>query len=231
MRTPRSRFRMVAIAVASIVVIVGLGLVAYFTPLMSVRSTDVVDNRAVPTDQIVDAARVPDGTPLLQVDTRQVAQRVAAIPTVESARVQRSYPSSLTITVTERAPVALVRDGDKVHVLDKTGVGYLTFDRTQGVPPEVLRLPEFVTPNPGPSDPTTRAAMTAVAGLPDPIARLLVKVTATSPVDIGFVLKGNKTVVWGDANHGDEKARTLSTLMGRDATMINVSSPEFPAYR
>ncbi len=222
---------MLAVAAAAIVVIVGLGLVAYLTPLMSVRSTDVVANRAVPTDQIVAAAQVPAGTPLLQVDTREVATRVAAIPSVESARVQRSYPSSLTITVTERVPVAVVRDGDKVHVLDRSGVGYLTFDRAQGIPPEVAKLPELVTPNPNPSDPTTRASMAAVAGLPEPIARELIRVSASSPVDIEFRLKGNKTVVWGDADRGDEKARTLTTLLGRDATVFNVSSPEFPAYR
>nr|WP_237421656.1 FtsQ-type POTRA domain-containing protein [Gordonia sp. SID5947] len=214
-----------------IVVVVGLGLIAYFTPLMSVRSTDVHDNRAVPTDQIVGAARVPDGTPLLQVDTHAVAQRIAAIPSVESVRVQRSYPSSLTITVVEREPVVKVTDGQKVHVLDHSGVGYLTFDTTTGVPPEMNRLPEFSTPNPGPGDPTTTAALAAVSGLPEPIGRQIVRVAASSPVDIEFTLKGNKTVVWGDSGRGAEKARTLDALLTRPASMYNVSSPEFPSYK
>ncbi|NED62811.1 FtsQ-type POTRA domain-containing protein, partial [Streptomyces sp. SID10244] len=95
MRDTSRRSRLLLGTVLVIVVVVGLGLIAYFTPLMSVRSTDVNDNRAVPTDEIVGAARVADGTPLLQVDTHQVAQRIAAIPSIESVRVQRSYPSSL----------------------------------------------------------------------------------------------------------------------------------------
>ncbi|GAB90393.1 cell division protein FtsQ/DivIB [Gordonia rhizosphera] len=216
---------------AVIVVVVGLGCVAYFTPLMSVRSTDIRDNHAVPTDEILSAARVPDGTPLLQVDTREVANRIAAIPSVESVRVQRSYPSSLTITVVERRPVVRITDGDKVHVLDASGVGYLTYDKTTGVPPEVNRLPEFSTPNPGPADPTTTATLGAVAELPESISKQLIAVSASSPVDIEFTLTGDKTVVWGDSDHGAEKARTLNALLSRQARVYNVSSPDFPAYK
>lgn len=225
------RSRLLLGTLVLVVVVVGLGLIAYFTPLMSVRSTDVVANRAVATDEIVGAAHVADGTPLLQVDTQAVAQRIAAIPSIESVRVQRSYPSSLTITVVERQPVAKVTVGQKVHVLDRTGVGYLTFDTTTGVPPEMNRLPEFATPDPGPGDPTTVATLTAVSALPETISSKLVKVTASSPVDIEFTLKGNKTVVWGDSERGAEKARTLTALLTRPASMYNVSSPEFPAYK
>ncbi|AZG43708.1 cell division protein FtsQ/DivIB [Gordonia insulae] len=225
------RSRLLLGTLAVVVVVVGLGLIAYFTPLMSVRSTDVQDNRAVPTDQIIGAARVPNGTPLLQVDTQAVAQRIAAIPSVESVRVQRSYPSALTITVVERQPVVKVTDGQKVHVLDRTGVGYLEYDTTTGVPPEMNRLPEFSTPNPGPGDPTTVATLKAVAELPASISGRLRKVTASSPVDIEFTLTGDKTVIWGDSTRGAEKARTLDALLTRPATMYNVSSPDFPAFK
>ncbi|MFW0787088.1 FtsQ-type POTRA domain-containing protein [Gordonia sp. CPCC 206044] len=231
-RAPRSRrHRLLLGTIAAIVVVVGLGSIAYFTPLMSVRSTDVRDNHAIARDEILSAARVPDGTPLLQVDTQAVARRVAAIPSVESVRVQRSYPSALTITVVERTPVARIGDGDKVHVLDRSGVGYLTYDTATGIPPEVNRLPEFDTPNPGPTDPTTTATLKAVAELPETISSKLVKVTASSPVDIQFTLKGNKKVIWGDSEQGAEKARTLDALLTRKASTYNVSSPEFPAYK
>lgn len=228
-RSPRMR-RLYA-ATMVVAVVVGLVLIAYLTPLMSVRSTDVQDNKVVPTDEILRVAQVSDGTPLLQVDTRAVAQRIAAIPSVESVRVQRSYPSSLLITVTERTPRVIINDHTKVHVLDRTGVSYLNYDRREGVPPEVLKLPELVTSNPGPTDPTTKATLAAVAGLPEPLLRQVIRVTATSPVAIEFTLTGKRTVVWGDSDHGDEKARTLGDLLTRKASMYNVSSPEYPAYK
>lgn len=233
---PRRRRPRIVLAVAgTIAIVVGLVLTAYLTPLMSVRSTDIRDNRAVSGAQVLDAAAVAPGTPLLQVDTRAVAQRVAAIPSVESARVQRSYPSTLTITVTERRPVAVVKDGDQVHVLDRGGVRYLTFSSKEGadnpVPPEMAKLPVLDTPNPGASDPTTRAALTAAAGLPEPLATQVTRVAATSPVDIEFTLTGERTVVWGDSERGAEKARTLGYLLTRKASNYNVSSPGFPSYR
>lgn len=216
--------------IAVVIVIVGLALIAYFTPLMSVRSTDIAGTKAVGRAEILHAAGVPDGTPLLQVDTREVAQRVAAIPSIESARVQREYPSSLTISVVERQPVARVIDGDTVHILDRNGVPYLRYP-VKGLPGEFSALPEFVTSSPGPTDPTTLAAMKVVGGLPPKLAEQVVKVSATSPVDIELILSRNRTVVWGDSQRGDEKARTLGYLLARDASEFNVSSPEFPAYR
>ncbi|MEE3852451.1 FtsQ-type POTRA domain-containing protein [Gordonia sp. LSe1-13] len=224
------RPRLLLGTLAVIVVVAGLAAIAYFTPLMAVRSTDVQSNEAVPADQIIGAARVADGTPLLQVDTQAVAQRIAAIPSIESVRVQRSYPSALTITVVERQPVVKVTDGDKVHVLDRSGVGYLTFDTSTGVPPEINGLPEFSTPNPGPSDPTTVETLGAVSELPESISGRLIAVSASSPVDIEFTLEGDKTVVWGDSERGAEKARTLDALLTRPASTYNVSSPEFPAF-
>jgi len=47
---------------------------------------------AVTREEVVDAAKVQLGTPLLQIDTDQVADRVAGIRRVASARVQREYP-------------------------------------------------------------------------------------------------------------------------------------------
>lgn len=215
---------------AVVVIVVALVLVAFFTPLMSVRNTTIDGAKGVQSGEILHAADVPSGTPLLRVDTRVVAQRVAAIASIESARVQREYPSSLRITVVERRPTARVVDSDKVHILDRTGVSYLTY-ATKGLPGEFAALPEFTTPNPGPSDPTTVAAMKATAGLPAEISEQLIAVDASSPVDIEFTLKGNRKVIWGDSARGDEKARTLGFLLSRKASEYNVSSPDFPAYK
>ncbi|MEO9327601.1 cell division protein FtsQ/DivIB [Gordonia aurantiaca] len=210
---------------------VGLVLIAYLTPLMAVRSTEIRENGSVPSDEILAAAAVAPGTPLLQVDTKSVAQRIATIPSVESVRVQRSYPSTLRITVKERVPVVIVKAGDEVHVLDRSGVSFLHYDKTQGVPPEVLKLPVLETPKAGPADPTTREAIAAVDGLPDSLREQVIRVRAQSPVDITFLLTENRRVIWGDADRGAEKARTLTYLLRREATEYNVTSPEFPAYK
>ncbi|MDL9937408.1 FtsQ-type POTRA domain-containing protein [Gordonia sp. ABSL1-1] len=218
-------------AVLLVAVVVGLGLIAYLTPLMSVRSTEVDGVHTIAEDEVLRVADVASGTPLLQVDTSAVAQRVAAIPAVETVRVQRSYPSTLVITVVERVPLVIRHDGDNVLVLDRGGVTYMHFDRRGGVPPEILKLPAFETPDPGPADPSTLAALKVVGELPEPLAQQLEKISANSPVDITLTLKGNRTVVWGGSDRTADKARTLTALLTRKAKNYNVSSPEFPAYR
>ncbi|NDK90490.1 FtsQ-type POTRA domain-containing protein [Gordonia desulfuricans] len=226
----RRRTRILVGTVTTVVIVVALVLVAYLTPLMSVRNTEITGNHTIPGMTILGAADVAQGTPLLQVDTEAVARRVADIPSVESARVQRGYPSTLEIGIVERTPVAVVTEGDKLHVLDRFGVGYLTYN-AQSAPPEIKKLPVFHTATPGPADPTTKAALGVVAGLPVDIKVLVKTVNASSPVGIEFGLTGNRTVVWGDDSQGAEKARTLEYLLTRKATEYNVSSPNFPAYK
>ena len=228
---PQRRANRVVLGVVTVlVVIIGLSAAAYWTPLMSVRSTDVEGNKAVPGVQILSAANVANGTPLLQVDTEAVAQRVAAIPSVESVRVQRGYPSTLQITVVERTPVALVVDNDKVHVLDRSGVGYLTYAKDE-TPPEIKKLPTLHTATPGPADPTTKAALRVLADLPTNLSGLVQTVSTRSPVDIELGLTRDRTVVWGDSTQTEDKARTLTALLTRKATEYNVSAPDFPSYK
>src|SRR5882757_10686098 len=83
------------------VVVVGLGLVLYFTPVMAARETVISGLNTVSKEEVEQAAAIVPGTPLLQIDTDAVAERVATIRRVASARVQREYPSTLRITIAE----------------------------------------------------------------------------------------------------------------------------------
>ena len=127
--------KMVLATVGLTVLTVALGLVLYFTPAMSARSIIVTGIGAVTRDQVLDAAQVRLGTPLLQINTDQVADRVAAIRRVASARVQRQYPSALRITIVERVPVVVKEFPDGPHLYDRDGVDFAT-----APPPPALAL-------------------------------------------------------------------------------------------
>ncbi len=70
------------------------------------------------------AAADQPGTPLLQVDTDAVAERVAAIRRVASATGAASVPSTLRITVTERVPVVVKDYPDGPHLFDSGRRGF-----------------------------------------------------------------------------------------------------------
>ncbi|OBI86674.1 cell division protein FtsQ/DivIB, partial [Mycobacterium asiaticum] len=118
--------KMLLATILLLVVGVGLALILYFTPAMSARTIVVTGTGVVTREDVLDAAQVRIGTPLLQINTNDVADRVAAIRRVASARVQRQYPSALRITIVERVPVVVKDFPDGPHLFDRDGVDFAT---------------------------------------------------------------------------------------------------------
>jgi cell division protein FtsQ len=71
---------------------------------------------------ILRAAALPKGAPLLGLDLEAVRQRVANVGWVKSARVTRLYPDSVLISVDERHLVAVWEHAGATSVVDATGV-------------------------------------------------------------------------------------------------------------
>ncbi|MGB3302960.1 cell division protein FtsQ/DivIB [Gordonia sp. (in: high G+C Gram-positive bacteria)] len=227
----RSRWRLVAALVALIAVVGGLVAAAYFTPLISARNVEVTGATTVPSQEVLAAAQVTMGQPLLQVDTAAIAERVALLPAVESVHVVRNYPSTLTIAVTERTPVVTVPNQGKIGVMDRLGVVYLTFESAKALPKQFRGLPELQMDDPGPANPTTLAVLAVVRELPAWLGSKVVTVSADSPSDVTLKLRSGKTVKWGDAERTNDKAEAFRHLVMVDGTEYNVSSPEYASVR
>ncbi|MGE2713721.1 cell division protein FtsQ/DivIB [Mycolicibacterium litorale] len=206
------------------VLAVGLGLLLYFTPIMSARDVVVVGLEAVPREEVLAAAAVVPGTPLLQVDTDAVAERVATIRRVASARVQREYPSSLRITVVERVPVVVKDYPDGPHLFDRDGVDFATA-------PPPPNLPYLETATPGPSDPATEAALQVMLALPPEVAGQVGRIAAPSVASITLTLIDGRVVVWGTTDRTDEKALKLAALLTQPGRTYDVSSPDLPTVK
>lgn len=216
--------KLVLAAVLAVAALVGLGLVLYFTPVMSVRNIEVTGIGAMTRDEVLDAARVQAGTPLLQVDTGQVADRVAAIRRVASTRVQRQYPSALRIAVVERVPVVVQDLPDGPHLFDRDGVDFATA-------PPPLPLPYLDVEHPGPTDPTTRAALQVTTALAPEVAGQVDRVAAVSIASITLTLTDGRVVVWGSTDRTAEKAQKLAALLTQPGHTYDVSSPDLPTVR
>ena len=206
------------------VVSVILGLVLYFTPVMSARSVVVVGTGLVTRDEVIDVAQVRLGTPLLQIDTDVVADRVAGIRRVASARVQREYPSELRITIVERVPVVLKDFSDGPHLFDRDGVDFATAPPPPG-------LPYIDVDNPGPTDPPTRAALQVMTALRPEVVAQVGRIAAPSVAAITLTLADGRTVVWGTTDRTDEKAEKLAALLTQPGRVYDVSSPDLPTVK
>lgn len=206
------------------VVSVILGLILYFTPVMSARSVVVTGTGAVTREEVVDVAQVRPGTPLLQIDTDQVADRVAGIRRVASARVQREYPSALRITIVERIPIVVKDFPDGPHLFDRDGVDFATAPPPPG-------LPYIDVDSPGPADPPTRAALQVMTALRPEVVAQVGRIAAPSVASITLTLADGRTVVWGTTDRTDEKAEKLAALLTQPGRVYDVSSPDLPTVK
>ncbi|MCF8589285.1 cell division protein FtsQ/DivIB [Gordonia liuliyuniae] len=226
-----SRATVIVALVLALIVVGSAVAVAYLTPLMSVRNVDVVGAKVVDETEILRVAQAPTGTPLLQVDTGAIASRIAVLPAIEEVTVEREYPSTLAIDVTERVPVAIVDQDGKVAVMDRLGVTYQSFPDRKSLPSTFAGLPTLVTDHPGPKDPTTTAVLKVAQALPQWLHDRTASIEASSPVDITLVLDSERRAVWGDSSQNDEKAESLRQILRLKGDEFNVSSPDYPAVK
>jgi len=216
--------KMLLASVLVAVVGVGLGLVLYFTPAMSARDIVVTGIGVVTREEVLDAAQVRPGTPLLQINTNQVADRVAAIRRVASARVQRQYPSALRITIVERVPVVVKDFPDGPHLFDRDGVDFATAPPPPG-------LPYIDAANPGPTDPATKAALQVLTALRPEVAGQVGRVAAPSVASITLTLNDGRLVIWGTTDRTEEKAEKLAALLTQPGKTYDVSRPDLPTVK
>lgn len=218
------RLRTVLIGAGVVVALLVAIVVAWSSPLMSVRTVDVVGTEIVTRDEVVEALDVAEGTPLLQVDTAAAAQRVAVLPRVATARVQRVYPSTVRVTVVERVAVVYFDAPDGTHSVDAEGVDF-------AVEPPPMLTPRLVTATPGTGDAATLAAVQVLEALPHDLRAQVQEVTAESASNVSVTLGDGRAVVWGGTDRSERKAAVIGPLLTQPGQRYDVSSPDLPTVR
>ncbi|WP_332909209.1 cell division protein FtsQ/DivIB [Nocardia asteroides] len=209
----------VALGVAVLVTAVA---VAYFTPVFAVRTVRVDGAAAVPEDQVRAALGVPEGRSMLRIDTTAMAARVASIPKISTARVQRVFPGTVRVTVRERTPVLWFTGQGGAHLVDAESVEY-------AVEPAPPGVPELAAAGAAPA--IRRVAVTVLTALPPALTAEVAKVEARTASDIVLTLRDGRTVLWGGADDAARKAAVVGPLLTRDGTIFDVSSPNLVTVR
>jgi cell division protein FtsQ len=220
------QWRVAFFALLAAGVIVVAGWVVFESPLLAVRSVTVSGTHLVTRSEVIAAAGVEPGTPLIRVNTAQAAARIAMIRPVRSARVTRSWPDRVAIVVTERVPALnLTAPGGGYDLIDGDGVVVRwSARRAPGLPLYLTAVP--VTALRG--DPDLAAAAAVLGELPASVRHLVVSVTAPAPdqVTLGLtVARDRVTVVWGGADRAAAKAGELAVLMRSRMSYYDVSAP------
>lgn len=202
----------------------GLAWAVLGSGLLAVHSVVVTGTRLVPESEVVAVADVQPGTPLVRVNTTQIAERVLTIRQVLSVHVSTSWPDRVVIAIQERtSALAVALPGGGFDLIDAHGVV------VQSAATTPLGLPLYTSAtaiSSLPGDPDVAAAAAVLGELPASLRSSLTSVTVPSPDQVTLRLGSGVTVVWGGPDDAAAKSRELAILMRTtSARYYDVSSP------
>ncbi|MDD2541845.1 MAG: FtsQ-type POTRA domain-containing protein [Desulfuromonadaceae bacterium] len=88
--------------------------------LFSLKSVEVSNTKHLSREEILGLAGIEPGKDLLRMNLKSMGEHILQNPWVETVRINRYFPDSVSIAITEREPVAIVNMGF-IYYLDKKG--------------------------------------------------------------------------------------------------------------
>lgn len=211
---------------ALVAVLALLAWVVLASPLLVVRHVDVSGTKRLVPAQVSAVVAGSEGRPLARVDAAALETAVSQLHGVRSARVERNWPSTLDVRVTERVPLAAVpAEGGGFQVVDPDGV---VLEAVPDLPDGLPRV-EVDVHSAGPR--TVQEVVAVLHALPPEIRQQVTIAGGTSRDSVTLQLAGGATVLWGSADESHRKARILSALLVTNAKVYDVSAPDLPVTR
>ena len=224
-RRPRRRrvWPFVLGAVLLIALLATAGWLVGFSSVLATRQVQVTGLKTLTVDEVNSKAAVPLGLPLARQNLSAIADRVAELPQAEHVLVERSWPNSVKIVVTERTPVFAIRYANLYVLVDKNGVPYLTVTtQPAGLPLAAVSKDD-------------RASLVEIATVSRDLSKKLreqvVTIRADSPYSLVLALDSGVDVSWGTSEQSKLKGEVALALLKQDPKAIDVSSPHHPAIR
>ena len=204
-------------------VVAGAAWALLGSSFLVVRSVRTIGS-ALPRAQILHAAGIRLGTPLIRVNTGAIARRVEQLTLVQAARVTRSWPDTIVIWTKQRTATFAVPEHRGYLLMDSYGV---ILGRA-AIAPAGLVVLQWPTVRPGhaPPNPAVLAAGTVVRTLPRWLRNQVSAVRAAGKSDVILILRGGASVVWGAPRRTAAKAAEVAILLRTKARSYDVSDPQ-----
>jgi cell division protein FtsQ len=228
MRRHRSA-RTVLLALLGVLLVGGAVWAAGWSDLLALDPEDVTlsgEASTVDVEAVRDLVLDESGTPLPRLDTTSLREQILAMDGVKDVAVTRAWPRGVAVALVARVPVAAVPDDGGYVLLDDEGVQVGTRSKAP------KKLPVVSVPLDGSAD-SLRAALAVVGVLPPKLAAEVEQVSARTGDDVETVLRDGSSVRWGGQDRLELKVEVVRSLrkVAKDASVIDVSSPEMPVTR
>lgn len=225
----RRRLRLVVV-VAAVVFVALAALLTLHSSLLSARHVTVRGARHTSLGSVLAVSGLAAHPPLIDIDPAAVARQVDRLAWVDRAVVSRHWPDSVTMTITERTPVAAVDVGAAVVLVDGSG-RVLAWGSSR---PD---LPQLIAPGrpgaPGSSlGRTYQPGLAALGSVPSALRGRILDVTVAGNGDVTLGFPGDVTAAFGPADDLAAKYEALASVLSgappSGPEVIEVAVPDAP---
>lgn len=250
------RAKVVAVLVA-IAVLAGVFAGAYWSNLFAVQQVTVSGVEHLTASEMAQLANVPSDTTLLRVDTATIESNIMRDAWVENVHVQRVFPNTLNLAVTERTIGATVEVGvddgksTETWALSTDGIWLCCIpdkdsEAAQNISPKIYEDAENVfvitdvtygvKPEVGKvcTDESVKNALDVVTSLSTDLKDQVKQVSATSTENTTLTLDSNVEIAFGAASDVRDKERVIKQILADhpgEVSYINVRVVKSPTWR
>lgn len=227
----RRRLRILIALVIASVLAVAVWWVIVRSPLFDVDGIEVVGAGRVDVDQVIAAAGIDRGEPLVEVDVEAAEAAVADLPWVDTVRADVGLRGEVTLELTERVPVAALRGEEGWLVVDVHGRVLDRRSSLEGVN-VIIDGPSWSVDPGGWVGERALPAIELAAALPAGIASKIASIADGEENGLELVLFGGGRVVIGSTDELDAKFHSTLTMLTqvdlRCLDRIDVRAPAVP---
>lgn len=253
----RRYFIRVFVAIGIVVALLAGWAALYNSPVFSIEDVTVKGVEHLTGDEMAQLANVPADTTLLRVDVDAIAERVRQNSWVQDVQVNRIFPNTLEIDVTERPVAAIVEipvsQGSEVKqwaiaddhtwlmpIPDANSDAAKTTSSKIYEDVETVRhivgVPYGTKAEIGQvcSDDNVNNALDIIGGMTTDLAGRIVKVSAPGIAETTLVLDNGVEIAFGKAEDIRDKERVIQKILDENhdaVAYINVRMVENPTWR
>lgn len=184
------------------------------------QEVTITGNSRLSTEQVSAAAAVPIGNSLMSINPGVITEQLQALPEIKVATVERGWPHSILITVTERTPIAVAATSTGFNLIDADGLNA----GTVASPPAGLLVISAQ-----PDSPAMTNAIQALAAIP--VEWAITGLSAPTPDSVVATLASGVVVTLGSGERAADKVEVAQALIEKGYKTINVSAPDVPTVK
>jgi len=184
------------------------------------QEVTITGNSRLSAEQISAVAAVPIGNSLMSINPEVISEQIQALPEIKIATVERGWPHTILITVTERTPIAVAATASGYNLIDEDGVNA----GVVAAPPAGLLVIAAE-----PDSPAMTSAIQALAAIPAEWA--ITGLSAPTQDSVAATLGNGVVITFGSGERAADKVEVAEALMEKGYTVINVSAPDAPTVK